>query len=57
MTVKGDSVKSLEIVLNLGKSTIYNKINGKKPFSVAEILLLKSRWNLSLQEFNDIFLS
>ena len=56
MILNDDTNETLSKVLHKSIPNVSNKINGKSPFNINELTILKSRWNLTLEEIDEIFL-
>lgn len=56
MIEHGDTADTLAGFLHLARNTLYRKIRGENAdFDQREILALKSRWNLSADDVDNIF--
>lgn len=47
--------ENLAAAMGLSMSGLYKKLSEKAPFTVAEALFIKDRYNLSEEEFENIF--
>lgn len=43
-------VSTISDLLNIGKSSVYDRINGKKPLTIFELVLLAQKYNLSIDK-------
>lgn len=55
MKLFGDTGGSLAEYLNIARSTLSAKINGKAEFNQKEIMLIKAKYELSAEEVDGIF--
>lgn len=54
MTLHGDTIESLAEFLGLARQTLSRKINGEAKFTLAELILIKKRYNLTDEEFIEL---
>lgn len=56
MAMRGDTQKSLARYLGIAESTMSQKINGKREFSVREAVMIADRYGMTVEEMEDAFL-
>ena len=55
MAKNGDTYKSLATALGRTYTAIWQKINGKRPFTQSEIQIIIDRYNLKAKDIQEIF--
>lgn len=55
MTLHGDTFESLGVYLGLSRQTISKKVSGEADFTQTEMSMIKTRYQLSDEEFAQIF--
>lgn len=55
MVYNGDNRDTLATALEVGKTTISNKLRGATDFKLNEICILRKRWNLTNEKLLEIF--